>query len=361
MPPSRSGIADYSAALLEPLVNSPRSPSYDAAPARFDPAEFDIALYQIGNNGYHAFAYENALQHPGVVVMHEANLHHLIADSPSAATTGTPTSARSNTTAAPRPRLRPTRPSASKSAPTTTASPCCAASSTPPAASSSTARFVAADLAPAGLHRPHRRHPPRRLDPRRRPPRIPPPPRPRRPDAAHRRLRLPQALQAHRRIAPSLPPPPPPPARREDDPRRRTASRLPAALHHRQPRHRANVRILGFTPIEDFVGYIAACDIILNLRYPTVGESSGTLLRALGLGKAVIVSNVGSFAEYPDDVCLKVPVGPGEEDTHLRVPQPPDQPPPARASNSAPAPEPGWSANATGTPSPTATSTSSKP
>ena len=27
-----------------------------------------------------AFVYEQALRHPGVVVMHEANLHHLIAD-----------------------------------------------------------------------------------------------------------------------------------------------------------------------------------------------------------------------------------------------------------------------------------------
>jgi len=57
-----------------------------------------------------------------------------------------------------------------------------------------------------------------------------------------------------------------------------------------------------------------ACDIVLNLRYPTVGESSGTLLRSMGLGKAVMVSEVGSFQEFPDDVCLKVPVGPGEED-----------------------------------------------
>ena len=76
----------------------------------------------------------------------------------------------------------------------------------------------------------------------------------------------------------------------------------------------ASVRVLGFAPIEDFVGYLAACDIVLNLRYPTVGESSGTLLRSLGLGKAVLVSEIGSFQEFPDDVCLKVPVGPGEED-----------------------------------------------
>jgi SAM-dependent methyltransferase len=72
---------------------------------------------------------------------------------------------------------------------------------------------------------------------------------------------------------------------------------------------------MGFTEIDDFVGYLAACDIILNLRFPTVGESSGTLLRSLGLGKAVLVSNVGSFAEYPDEICLKVPVDATEEDS----------------------------------------------
>jgi len=74
------------------------------------------------------------------------------------------------------------------------------------------------------------------------------------------------------------------------------------------------VRVLGFAPIDDFTGYMAACDIVLNLRYPTVGESSGSLLRALGLGKAVLVSGIGAFREFPDDVCLKVPVGAGEED-----------------------------------------------
>src|SRR5262249_4578521 len=75
-----------------------------------------------------------------------------------------------------------------------------------------------------------------------------------------------------------------------------------------------HVRLLGYTPIEDFTGYLGACDIILNLRYPTVGESSGTLLRSLGLGKAVLVSAVGSFQEFPDEICLKVPVDGGEED-----------------------------------------------
>ena len=76
----------------------------------------------------------------------------------------------------------------------------------------------------------------------------------------------------------------------------------------------AHARHIDFAPIEDFNGYIAACDIVLNLRYPTVGESSGTLQRALGMGKAVVVSDVGSFSEYPSEICLKAPVDSSEED-----------------------------------------------
>ena len=80
LPPAKSGIADYSAALLEELKPRAEVTAFSAKPARFDPAQFDIALYQIGNNSYHDFCYEMALEHPGVVVIHEANLHHLIAD-----------------------------------------------------------------------------------------------------------------------------------------------------------------------------------------------------------------------------------------------------------------------------------------
>ena len=52
---------------------------FSRADQPFDPARFDIALYHVGNNPYHEFVYETALRHPGVVVMHESNLHHLIA------------------------------------------------------------------------------------------------------------------------------------------------------------------------------------------------------------------------------------------------------------------------------------------
>src|SRR5439155_25421470 len=80
MPPSQSGIADYSQGLLEHLKRLVEVEVFSHASRAFHPEEFDLALYQVGNNPHHAFVYETVLQHPGVVVMHESNLHHLIAD-----------------------------------------------------------------------------------------------------------------------------------------------------------------------------------------------------------------------------------------------------------------------------------------
>jgi len=58
---------------------------------------------------------------------------------------------------------------------------------------------------------------------------------------------------------------------------------------------------------------MAACDAIVALRSPTMGETSGSVVRALSLGKPLAVSDVGWFAELPDGVALKVPVGGDEE------------------------------------------------
>ena len=71
------------------------------------------------------------------------------------------------------------------------------------------------------------------------------------------------------------------------------------------------VRLLGFVPLEDFLDYVAACDVCLNLRYPTAGESSGSLLREMALGKPAVVSDLGFYSELPNDACLKLPVGNG--------------------------------------------------
>ncbi len=73
------------------------------------------------------------------------------------------------------------------------------------------------------------------------------------------------------------------------------------------------VRITGYTTERDFFRYLKAVDVLVNLRFPTAGETSGTLIRALGVGKPVVVTDFGQFGELPDDVCLKVSPGPDEE------------------------------------------------
>jgi glycosyltransferase involved in cell wall biosynthesis len=54
---------------------------------------------------------------------------------------------------------------------------------------------------------------------------------------------------------------------------------------------------------------MTACDVHVNLRSPTMGETSGTAIRALALAKPLVVSDVGWFSELPADVALAVPVG----------------------------------------------------
>ena len=64
----------------------------------------------------------------------------------------------------------------------------------------------------------------------------------------------------------------------------------------------------GYVDLERFYLYLKAVDATVNLRYPSAGESSGTFARALAEGRAAIVNDLGSFAEVPSDVALKVEV-----------------------------------------------------
>lgn len=53
-------------------------------------------------------------------------------------------------------------------------------------------------------------------------------------------------------------------------------------------------------------------DVAVNLRHPTMGETSGSVIRAISLGKPLVVSDVGWFSELPEEVALKIPVGDDE-------------------------------------------------
>jgi glycosyltransferase involved in cell wall biosynthesis len=45
-----------------------------------------------------------------------------------------------------------------------------------------------------------------------------------------------------------------------------------------------------------------------------MGEASGTLCEAFKYGKAVIVSDINQYKEFPNEVCWKVPVKQGEQE-----------------------------------------------
>ena len=317
LPPAKSGIADYSAALLDHLKMSDHSglvvETFGAKPSSFDPARYDICLYQLGNNPYHGFVYETAMEHPGVVVMHEANLHHLIADltinrndwDAYVREVGLNHGPEAEAYAQQYVRTRQRAPNYSLSMIKTIlarsrgaivhsnvvadelraegfegpiARILHGAWTAPADRMSYRAKLGLAERAPLigifGFLKPYKR--------------------------------IAESLRAFRRLVRSVP-----------DARMilvgEAHPELPLKSLIASNNLQTHVRHLDFVPMEDFHGYLGACDIVLNLRYPTVGESSGTLQRALGMGKAVIVSDVGSFRELPSEVCLKVPVDSTEE------------------------------------------------
>ena len=68
LPPAPTGVADYSAQLL-PLLRA-------LGPVAIAPAQCDVALYHVGNNSLHREIYQRALTQPGVVVLHDGVLQH---------------------------------------------------------------------------------------------------------------------------------------------------------------------------------------------------------------------------------------------------------------------------------------------
>jgi glycosyltransferase involved in cell wall biosynthesis len=74
----------------------------------------------------------------------------------------------------------------------------------------------------------------------------------------------------------------------------------------------ARLQTTGYVTDEEFDSYLAAVDVVVNLRYPSAGETSGALMHILAAGKPVAVSDYGPFAEFPPDVAARIPLGAGE-------------------------------------------------
>jgi glycosyltransferase involved in cell wall biosynthesis len=74
------------------------------------------------------------------------------------------------------------------------------------------------------------------------------------------------------------------------------------------------VRRLGFVTDQEFTRHLSLADIVANLRYPSMGESSATLIQAFGLAKPCIVTDDAWFGELPNATVCKVRHGPREVD-----------------------------------------------
>jgi glycosyltransferase involved in cell wall biosynthesis len=63
-------------------------------------------------------------------------------------------------------------------------------------------------------------------------------------------------------------------------------------------------------PDDEFLAWLAAADVVVDLRYPHRGEVSGSLIRSMQLGKASIVSATGTYLDVPQDAVVRVAAGP---------------------------------------------------
>jgi len=70
-----------------------------------------------------------------------------------------------------------------------------------------------------------------------------------------------------------------------------------------------NIIFTGFLNETDYFSAVLASDIIINLRNPSMGEASGTLMHALAAAKPTIISDLNQYREFPDKVCWKLTHG----------------------------------------------------
>jgi glycosyltransferase involved in cell wall biosynthesis len=66
------------------------------------------------------------------------------------------------------------------------------------------------------------------------------------------------------------------------------------------------VEVRGRVPLEDFPAYAVASDVCVQLRFPSHGETSAALVRAMAAGACCITSDMPTMAEIPNTATIKV-------------------------------------------------------
>jgi glycosyltransferase involved in cell wall biosynthesis len=70
----------------------------------------------------------------------------------------------------------------------------------------------------------------------------------------------------------------------------------------------------GYLSEPDFWLHASAADLCVNLRFPTAGETSGIAIRLMGIGKPVVFTAGEEIARIPENACLRVDAGAAEEE-----------------------------------------------
>jgi len=73
-----------------------------------------------------------------------------------------------------------------------------------------------------------------------------------------------------------------------------------------------------YLPGNEFWLAASAVDACINLRYPSAGETSGTAIRMMGLGKPVLLTDGEEYSGFPEDACVRIPAGPAERESLRR-------------------------------------------
>ncbi len=306
-PPAKTGVADYAEALLQALR--------EHGDVKVDAHKSDVALYHIGNNQLHGAIYDRALEHPGVVVLHDAVLQHFFLGRLTAQqyaeefTFNYGEWTRSQAEDLWKHRAR------SAADPRYFAWPMLKRIAT-------TARAVVvhnpAAIAIVRQHAPHANvieiphlfvqpATPSMIDTLRFRNELGLGPRTLLAGLfGHQResKRLPVVLRALERV-------------RNNDVRLLIAGSFASPdLERSLAGQLEGPRILraGYLSESDFWRYAAAVDLCINLRYPTAAETSGIAIRMMGIGKPLVFSQGDEIARIPENACLRVETGPAEEE-----------------------------------------------
>jgi hypothetical protein len=74
---------------------------------------------------------------------------------------------------------------------------------------------------------------------------------------------------------------------------------------------------LPYLEERDFWLAASAVDACINLRYPAAGETSGISIRLMGIGKPVLVTDSPEYARFPEGACIRIAPGPAERESLL--------------------------------------------